>query len=304
MACGRDTKLFYEGVDITDDVDVVECIHKDASCGEADCLNIKVDHAEKWFAWGPKKNDTLRVTRNGYDTMTLYLNTVVPEDGAFRILATGTKSVAFPAKWQSWEGKTLSTIASACASECGMGMSFNGISGGILYPYMLRENVSAPVFLETLINREGGVLKAMGGKFVAIGVSYAQGLPPAHEIELDSKQMSARHIDRRDMLWSSVTISTPFGSGTASAGEGQARLITDIPVEDGAQALRWARGLLMIHNRQAEVLEIETDFNPGLTAMVRVDAKSSGEAGGQWIVHEVEHDFLNGRSKAKLYRCI
>ena len=59
-----------------------------------------------------------------------------------------------------------------------------------------------------------------------------------------------------------------------------------------------------MHNRQSEILEIAMDFNPGYTAMVRIDAKSATAANGQWIIHETEQDLLNGRTKAKLYRCI
>ena len=71
--------LIYQGVDITQDVDMVECVHTDVSGGACDCLSIKLDHAEKWFGWGPEKNDTIQILRNGYDTGTLYLNTVAPE---------------------------------------------------------------------------------------------------------------------------------------------------------------------------------------------------------------------------------
>ena len=302
----KDLRLFYNGKDITESVDILECFVRDVSRKESDCLNLLVDHAERWFTWGVQKNDTMRVTRSGYDTKTLYLNTIVPEEGAFRIYATGSRCAPFPAKWESYEKKTLGAIMGACAGEGGMGSQQNGISGGILYEYLLRENMSAPTFLEQLVNREGAVLKSLNGKFCAIGIGYAQGLKCMHTVQVGSKLAEAQYTDRRDQSWSSVTIDTPFGKGSAvdRGSDGKARLLTEITVDNDAQAKRWAKGILLCHNRQNEILTVEMDFNPGYTAMVRVNVDSRTETKGPWIVDEVEHDLVMGRTKAKLFRCI
>lgn len=301
----RDVTLYYRGTDITDDVDIIECVLKDVSGGEADCLNLKVDHADKWFQWGTAKNDTLRVTRAGYDSKTLYLNTIVPEDGAYRIYATGSKAVPYPARYQKWEKVGFQSIMSTCAGECGMGFSAYGVPAGT-YRYLMRNNLSAPVFMEILANREGAVLKALNGQYKAIGVQYAQGLSAMHQLELDDDQMDSEYIDRRDLSWSSCSIKSIFGNGVAvdSKSSGKSRVITDLPVEDDATAYRWAKGILMMHNRQSEILNIEMDFNPGYTAMVRIDVKSRTDANGQWIIDRVEQNLLDGRTKARMYRCI
>lgn len=302
----RDVTLYYEGSDITDDVDIIECVLKDVSGGESDCLNLKVDHAEKWFRWGPAKNDRLRVTRGGYDSKTLYLNTVVPEDGAYRIFATAARCAPAVPRWQTFEDMTLSAVMGICAGEMGMGSKVSGLNGGVTYEYLLRSNERAPAFLEKIVNREGGVLKALDGRFVGIGVSYAQGLPPMHRLELDSGQLDSEYIDRRDMKWSGVTIRTPFGNGEARDGsaDGQTRTITDITVDDDAMAYRWAKGILMARNRQAEILNIEMDFNPGYTAMVRIDVASGTDAAGEWVIDRVEQNMLDGRTKARMLRCV
>lgn len=302
----RDITLIYQGVDITDEVDIIECVCRDVSGAESDCLNLKLDHAENWFRWKPEKNDTIRVTRGGYDSNTMYLNTVVPEGGAYRIYATARKCAPMPERWQVFENQTLASIMRLCAGECGMGARLYGLSGGIQYPYLLRENLRAPAFLEHIANREGAVLKSLNGDFVAIGVQYAQSIAAMHEMELDDDQMDSQYIDRRDLAWSGVQIKSMFGSGIAldrNAG-GQLRIITDIPVDDDATAYRWAKGILTMHNRQSEILSIEMDFNPGYTAMVRVDVKSSTDAAGKWIIDSVEQNLLDGRTKARMLRCI
>lgn len=301
----KDLKLFYNGKDITKSVDILECIVRDVSREESDCAKLLVDHAEKWFAWGVGKNDTIRVTRSGYDTKTMYLNTIVPEEGAFRLYATGAKCAPFPEKWAYYENQTLATIMGACAGEGGMGSQQTGISGGILYDYLLRENMTAMGFVEQLLNREGAVLKCLDGKFVAIGIEYAQKLKSLQTINIDNVKFETKYTDRRDMNWGSVEILTPEGSGKATSGKGEtARILSDIQVADNAQALRWAKGILTHHNRMNEILEIEMEFNPGYTAMVRVDVNSRNDTAGQWIVDQVEQDVVMGVSRARLFRCV
>ena len=127
-----------------------------------------------------------------------------------------------------------------------------------------------------------------------------------HEMELDDDQLDSEYIDRRDLNWASVSIKTPFGSGEArdSSTTGQSRTLTDITVDNDAMAYRWAKGILLMHNRQSEILNIEMDFNPGYTAMVRIDVKSRTDANGQWIIQETVQNLLDGRTKAKMLRCV
>ena len=298
--------LMYEDTDITASVDIMECVCRDVSGSESDWVNLKVDHAEQWLAWGPQKNDKIRVLRSGYDSRTMYLNAIITEDGAYRIIATGAKCKPFPARWRPYENKTLASIMSQCAGELDMGARQYGVSGAIRYEYLLRKNTVAPVFLERLLNREGAALKSLNGDYVAIGIEYAQDIPAKHEIELSVTQADAAYIDRRDNAWASVQIKTPFGSAIARDGnvKGITQVITDITVDNDAQAYRWAKGLLLAHNRRCEMLRIESDFNPGYTAMGRVDVTSRTGANGEWIIHEAEHDMIEGKSRVTMFRCV
>lgn len=53
-----------------------------------------------------------------------------------------------------------------------------------------------------------------------------------------------------------------------------------------------------------EELTVGMEYNPGLTAMTRIDVDSPTDADGQWLIDEVEHDFFRKTSKAKLLRCV
>ena len=298
--------LIYEGIDITDSVLIAGCVHRDVSRSESDCLKLRLENAETWFRWGPKANDRIRVKRNGYDTGELYLNTVLPEDGSYVILATGMKCGAKQERFQTYRDMTLAQIMQLCAAECGMGARLYGVDGATLYPYLLREELSAPAFLEQLCACEGALLKCLDGDFVAIGIEYAQKLFAVQTLEVDMGQTGVRYMDRRDMRWAGVQILSPYASGSAldAAAGGQTRLFGDLPVQDDAQAKRWAKGLLLPHNRQAETLVVESPFNPGYTAAARVDVDGNDDVFGAWIIDEVEHDLIEGTSCARMLRSI
>lgn len=301
-----DVRLIYEGTDITEDVDIIECVCRDVSNGESDWVNLKVDHARNWIRRKPQKNDKIQVLRSGFDSKTLFLNAILMEDGAFRIIATGAKCKPFPARWQSYENKTLSSIMNQCAGELGMGAKMYGINGSISYDYLLRKNKIAPKFLEELCALEGAALKTLDGNYVAIGIEYAQNIPAKHEIELSADQADAAWIDRRDNAWACVQIKTPFGSAIArdKNATGMTQVITDVTVDNDAQAYRWAKGILMAHNRSCELLKIESEFNPGYIAMGRIDVTGETNANGEWIIREAEHDMVDSKSRIIACRCI
>ena len=299
--------LYYEGVDITGSVNIRRCVHRDVSHGRADSLEIEMDHAAAWYRWGAKTDDTIRILHNGYDTGILYLNAVYPERDTFRILATSLPSAARRKAWGSFENKSLDTIVRHLAAECGLGAKMYGIDAGLTYPFLLRRNEGCAAFLDRLGQWEGTVIKAFNGAFRAISVEYAQALEPSRKLHITTDQKGVTYTKRENIKYSGVTVSTPYAQATAydaAAGGDNHPVLTHVPARDTACALRFARGLLLMHNREAEKLCISTTFDAGLTSMIRVDVEGNTDANGQWLVDEVEHDLYNGQSTAKLLRVL
>lgn len=299
--------VIYEGKNISDDVDVKRCVHKDVSGGRRDMLDIEFEYSNKWFGWQPQRDDKIRIELDGYSTGDLYVNTILPEHGRYRIIATGAKAAARRKAWASYEEKSLSAIMATCAAECGMEHGLYGISGGNVYPFIVRESEDGMAFLDRLLTLEGGRLKCLNGKLRGIGIEYAQGQAAGQTVELDSTQMQARYIHREDIKYAGITVQTPYAKASAfdsSVGGGVHPIISTLPALDNAQAGRWARGLLLDHNRTAEVLELGMEYNAGMTALARIDIESSTDAAGEWVVDEVEHDFVILKTKATLLRCV
>lgn len=299
--------IIYQDKDITDDVDVKSCVYTEVSGGRRDLLDIEFEYSDRWFGWQPQKDDTIQITLDGYDTGKLYVNTILPKDGRYRILATAAKSAARRKIWASYDEMTLSALMGICAAECGMEHALYGIDGGLQYPFIMRQNEESMAFLDRVLTLEGGRLKCLNGKLRGIGIEYAQELEANQTVEIDARQIQAQYSHREDIKYAGITVQTPYGKASAydtAVTDGDHPVITHLPAADDAQAGRWARGLLLQQNRTAEELEIGMEFNAGLTALARIDIESETDANGAWVVDLVEHDFFGKMSKATLLRCI
>ena len=306
--------ILYKGADITDDVNVTRCICRDASCGRADSLDIEFDHAAAWYQWQPQVDDEIAVYLDGYSSGKMYVNTFAPEGDKFRILATALPSSARRLAWAGYEGMTFADIMHRCAVEAGLDAALYGTEGKMRDPYLLRDYKGCAAFMDRLAMREGIALKASNGKFRAISVEYAQDLDAVCSLWIDTTLEGVIHLRQESKKYSSLTVQALARNAKVSAIDSAAKYgsaqTVPLPAYDTAQAGRWARGTLLMHNRQQEHLKIKTDFNPALSAMVRVDVESPQDESasitttGAWIVHEVEHDLLNRSSTPDLVRVI
>ena len=300
-------ELYYQGVDIADDVDIIKCVHHEASGGRCDCLEIEMENAGSWYAWGPQTDDEIIAALNGYQTGKLYLNTILPQDGRYRVLATSLPSIARRKSCATYIGMTMRDILASCAAECSMNSAVYGMDDGITYPFLMRKTEGAAAFIDRLMTWEGAAFKAVGGRFAGIDITSAQSAMADQSIELTSKQSGVTHLKRDDMKWAGLTIRTPYAECSAVDDDVQNGIyitMTDLPALDDVQAGRWARGLLLHNNRKAEKLTLSMEFNPGLSAMARIDIDSTTGTDGMWIVDEAAHDFIAGKSSATLLRCI
>ena len=299
--------FYYQGTDMKDYATVTQCVHRDVSHGRADALEMTVSHAARWYRWGPQTDDEIIVTRDGYTTGKLYLNTITPEGDHFRVIATSLPSGAVRKGWATYENMTFGTILHRAATECGMGAALYGVEGNMRYPFLARQNEGNAAFLDRLAAWEGIALKAVNGSFRGIGIGYAQRRKAVKRLTVRAEDDNAVYTRMGCAKYDSLTVETPWASAAArdsAAPRKNPLVLCHLPARDRATAGRWARGLLLKMNRKAERLTIQSRFDPSMTAMIRVDIAGDTDANGAWLVDEVEHDIYNGRSVTRLLRVV
>lgn len=304
---GCSVDIFYEGKNITEMVQTRECTVRDCSGPRCDSLELEFENAAGWYSWGPEEDDRILASHNGYNTGIMYVNTILPEDGKYRILASALPCRARLRENRSFATKSIEEIMRTCAMASGMDFALYGIDGQAVLPYVEQNDEWCAAFLYRLLSLEGAVLKCVNGKYTAIGISYAQGIQVSRTLNVSAQQEGLQYI-RSGMSCRSVTVRSPYAAATAedlAVPQQHARItVGGLPVMNDAQAGRWARGKLMCLNRSCESVYLQSDFDPGYTAMSRVDICGGTDADGEWIVEEVTHDFVNLKTDVRMCRCI
>lgn len=298
-------QVIWQGKDITSYVQVRKCVVRDACGGRCDSLDMTFDNAESWYRWGPEEDDRIRVFQDGYDSGEMFLNTICPEDGKYRVFATALPCKARKQEWKSFQGMTLEEIFRSCAMASGMSYRLFGMDSGASIPYIQQENEGAAAFLHRLIRLEGGTLKCVNGGFIGIGIDWAEERKAAQEIRVLPGKAGPEYR-RNGRTIRSLTISTPWATATATdqtiPKSHEAIIKTEYPAIGAIQAGRWARGLLRAINRECESLTVRGKFTPGWTAMTRIDVGGGTDADGSWMIEEAEHDLVARTSEATLRR--
>ena len=299
-------EIYYQGTNIEGIVQVNKFIVRDTAAGRCDSLELEFGNAAGWYSWGPEEDDKIIVAHDGYDSGVMYVNRIMPEDGKYRIFAASLPCSAREKKYQSFIWKTIEDIMRSCAASSGMDFRIYGIDPKTVIPYIERDNEGCAAFLDRLLMLESAVLKCVNGRYAAIGIKYAQDLNPAQTIRLNASQEGIRY--RRDgMMYRALTIKTPYAIGTAKDGivgsSHNVLRINDLPALTYIDAARWARGMLLNLNRKSESVTMQSTFNPGMTALIRVDIEGDTDATGEWLVEEVKHDLIELSTSVTMRRC-
>ena len=299
--------VYYEGVNITGDVLVKSCVVRDTVSGRCDGLEIVFEDSGRWFRWGPKEDDRIIVRHMGYDSGVMYVNTVTPEDGRYRILATSLPCLARRKEYRSFKNRTVGEIINACASNTGMQYALYGVNAAAPVRYIEQGGESAAAFLYRLLTLEGAAFKCVQGRYTGIGILWAQEQNATQTLELAADQLGVIYQRGGDALRKLVIVmpgARVVATDTAIQNIAASKVLASLPVSEAHQAGRWARGLLLSHNRKREILKLDLSFRPSMTAMIRIDVRGGTDADGPWLTENVEHDLINEETSVKLYRCV
>lgn len=299
--------VYYEGVDITTRVIVRSCDVRDTAGGRADSVEIVFEDAGRWQKWQPQEDDRIAVTHQSYSSGTMYVNTVTPEDGRYRILATSLPCAARRREWRSYNNKTLGEIMEDCALRTGMQYAMYGIDRGLRIRYIEQEYESAAAFLCRLLRMEGAAFKCVQGKYTAIGIEWAQRRDAGTSLRITADQWGTQYRRSGETL---RRLSVQLTSGQVSATDMNVKethpsmVKSGLPVSDAPQAGRWARGLLLNHNRECERLCMDMKYSPAMTAMARVNVTGGTDADGAWLVEEAHHELIEETTFIDMRKCV
>lgn len=299
-------EVIYQGVNITDSVQVKECFVSDTLGNRSDGLTMSFENAASWYAWKPENGDIIRVSQDGYDSGDMRVDFLDPEDDVYIIHANAMREEARIKKTKSYRNMSIEEIVRQCAMECGMDYQIFGIDPNIIIPYVEQNEMGTCGFLKWLLALEGAQLKCVSGKFVVIGIAYAQNRTPVMTMELTAGQEGVAY-SKRENIYKECRLQTPYASASVTDPDVEKEMVlllgSNFPAMSDVQAARWARNKLFDCNRKNEVITVQCEFQPNYTAMQRIDITGNSCMEGEWLIEGAEHDLVDSKTKLTLHRC-
>lgn len=290
----------YQGVEIYDKVSMARCWHDMHAWGALDELVITFgDTQNLWDGWDPKDDDIIEVSDGAARTGKMYVRDVKPQSSAMDIRAYPVPHSMREAKCRSWESIRLLQLVAQIAQEAGMGYEAYGLDNS-LYAYVEQRNESNLEFLSKRLTYEGGSLIAFDGKLIAYSGRWAESQSPVKRLEITPGK-DYEMDDNTARAYGSCLVTDGRTEATFTAGAGrQLKKVLDDRITDGAEAQRFARGLLRAANREAARICLRTDTllrEWAAGSVLEIAAPAAESWNGAAFVSRLRHDYFDCKSK-------
>ena len=292
------TSVFYNGIDITNDITVVSCLMTDSNGGKQDYCKISFANGGKvWQDWKPQYNDELRIIHGYSDSGVMYINGIGSDAKTYQLILLPTPTTAKKKKSRIWRKVKLSEIINDVAKSLGFKAEFYGFKDYI-YSTKTQINKTDLAFMCEMCAYEGFNVKIFNKTLIvydekALYLAEASGTITPDECTFYS-------FDDENTPLSAVTVkyfdalTKQFINYTATAKEIDGGSITlPVKVDNQAQAERFATNYLQKNNNFIEC---------GMLKLKNADVFASGSVinlgeftgySGKWYINESIFDTTN-----------
>lgn len=301
--------LEYEGVDISDDVQIDTAWHDSFGLNRSDRLILRLsDVDDLWDKWGPKEGDKVKVSDGSATTGTMYIESIRPESSLMRVRALSMPPKADKERRsKSWEEVMLSQLIQEVCTRWGLGYRTFGFTD-YKYSYVEQMDVADFKFLSKRLAYEGMGFLVYDGDLVVYSIPYMDSQTPLETIAVHDG-MDFTFTNERDNYFGSceVTDGSTQGRFTLDANGRTLTRIIDGRISSQAEAERFAQNLLRYQNRTVKTLRMVTEtflrqFAAG--SVFNVDAKSAQSWNGPAIIEHMRLDYVYRRSTVWARRTI
>lgn len=294
-------KVMYQGQDITGNVSINACIHEMFADGESDALKITLNDTDRlWDSWGPKRGDAIAVEYGPCRTGKMFVYSATPQNGLFSIAAYSMPPTAMEAHHKAWEKVKFLQLAQEIAGRHGLALKQYGVTD-VLYSYVAQAGQPDFTFFQERCALEGCSFLVYDGSLILYSQAYIESQGAAETVEV-TPENQYEYKDSRGQLYGSCQVTVGRYSGSFSAGNGAARVLSPhvaAHVGSSGEAGRFAKGLLRQANRNAQTGVLHTKILPGLAAGSMASFKTYGAASwdGPSFIYHIRNNYAQGKSK-------
>lgn len=295
-------KLFYEGVDIYNNISVSKCIYDSYGEQHSDTLTILFnDTRDTWDAWKPKKGDKIRASLSYCDTGEMHVVSVKPENGLMCLRANSIPENFNDKKNKSWEMVTFKQICSEIAERHGLSCEFYGVDN-YTYEYVNQQNHEDFLFLEERCVLEGCAFLVYDNRMIIYSEKYLESSPSKDELVI-TNDVKFDYVDDSKEAYGTCIVKNGAVTGMYSVDGATDKVLEKVlsfMISSSAEAERFARNLLRFENKKMTRGVCYSDlYLPGYAAgtLVKLTTAGVNSWNGPVIMTHVRQDMLNAKTK-------
>lgn len=293
-------RVYINENDITSSIAVASCYYDMHAEGQADSLLITFSDTKKqWENWKPSaEGDTVRITDGAIDSGKMYLDSLKPENGKYRLDAFSTPKSAFSKKSRSFDGLSLPQLAKKIADDNKLKVKLYDVPETQV-KYVQQKGQSDLAFLQSMCKQAGVAFVVHDETLCLYSQKHLENKAAAKTItpgqKDDIKATKDKHAvfstcELRNGTYTGVANDSGVKSGKTHRETVQAAWSSQ------ADANAAAAARLRELNKNGNSAELEMSMQRQLAAGSVVDLDCNGWKGKAFI-YRIRHDLLNKKSR-------
>lgn len=300
--------IIYEGMDISDSIEVLKADIYDNAGGIADNVELVLsDTIGLWSKWKPKKGDKIEVINEDFSSGMMFIDYLEQIRGEFIIKAISLPPKAKTPNTKLWENIRLLKLAEEIANKYGFILQTYGVKD---WQYCHVDQIEQPDF-EFLAYRcllEGYMLKICNNKIIIYDERTQEQQDAIITVNMDDIDGSYNFKSISTGLFKSCLVYCSTVNGLIKSSYEPLHeyigpvLKRNIYVDNHEEANRFAKGLLRAVNKNESTGRVQIKFNSELAAGSNLYIDQIGFGDGKYFIEQIVHRLTEGKSLLRLRR--
>ena len=297
----RILKVFYNGVNITEDISINSCIHDMFACSTADTLTLKFNDINKvWDSWKPKNEDIISITCGVAKSGAMYIDSIIPENGLMTLRASSIPPTAKTVNNKAWENVRLLQLAKEIANRHGLGFESYGVEDR-LYSYVRQDNQPDFIFLQKRCELESLAFLVYDKKLILYSEEYLESQKPVKTITIEADK-DFTYTDNAQKGYGKITVKNGNLTGAYKSSNGLSKvkeIIIQTYMSGQDEANRFAQGILRQENKNLATGIFKDAIMREFSAGSIMEIKTTGAStwNGKAFISHIRQDYVKSISK-------
>jgi len=298
--------LYYNGTDITGNVDMRSAKYTDRAGTTADSIDLVFNDPEgQWSVWNPQPDkDTLRLWHEGVDSGVMSIDRPMARKGVFELGAVSIPQEARGGAFQVWEDIRFIELLKDFAERWGLKLKTYDLPD-FCYQRVHHNGEPALSWLASRCMLESCILKVIDDALVVVHVPAMEAKEATAEIALNDHP-GWNYESMSHLLCAGVRVVNGKIIGEFQTPDnciGPILVENRIPALSFGEAQRFAKGIARAANARAHRLTIPIALSEQYAAGQIVNVSAWGAMlNGRWFIAECVHSFIDEKTTLALRR--